>query len=144
MEDLPRSRRKRNPQVFLSTLGATLLITTLLLLSQVDHSEAAACKGCAPPCVCPGTKGEKGISGFPGERGFPGVPGLDGPEGALGAVGMVGSEGDYGDAGPKGQGRTAYFVWFSKLIFVMVLRVTEDYLAHPAGKEFLVWMVFLE
>uniref|UniRef100_A0A1I7XJ51 Col_cuticle_N domain-containing protein n=1 Tax=Heterorhabditis bacteriophora TaxID=37862 RepID=A0A1I7XJ51_HETBA len=63
---------------------------------------AAACKGCAPPCICPGTKGEKGVGGFMGEPGHPGAPGLDGPEGAIGAPGMIGSEGDFGDIGPRG------------------------------------------
>ncbi|EJW70544.1 hypothetical protein WUBG_18548 [Wuchereria bancrofti] len=64
--------------------------------------DAAACKGCVPPCICPGRKGERGIPGFQGERGHPGAPGQDGGEGQAGAGGMQGAEGDFGDPGMKG------------------------------------------
>ncbi|VDK30248.1 unnamed protein product [Gongylonema pulchrum] len=65
-------------------------------------ADAAACKGCSPPCICPGQKGERGVPGFQGERGHPGAPGQDGGEGPHGAPGMQGTEGDYGDPGLKG------------------------------------------
>ncbi|KAI6240218.1 hypothetical protein M3Y99_00479300 [Aphelenchoides fujianensis] len=79
-----------------------LVLLGLSAFNEQQRVEAAACKGCAPPCVCPGQKGERGVPGFAGPRGHPGLPGDDGPEGAFGAPGMVGSEGDFGDAGPKG------------------------------------------
>ncbi|VDM67913.1 unnamed protein product, partial [Strongylus vulgaris] len=40
-------------------------------LSGFVVEAAIACKGCAPPCICPGSKGEKGVQGFIGEIGHP-------------------------------------------------------------------------
>ncbi|PAV59274.1 hypothetical protein WR25_20473 [Diploscapter pachys] len=90
-----------------ATYYASIALAALCLLSfesaNLRFADAAvACKGCAPPCVCPGTKGERGGQGFPGEMGHPGAPGEDGPEGNPGAAGMTGAEGDFGDMGPKG------------------------------------------
>uniref|UniRef100_A0A0R3S7B3 Collagen IV NC1 domain-containing protein n=1 Tax=Elaeophora elaphi TaxID=1147741 RepID=A0A0R3S7B3_9BILA len=85
--------------LLLAAFSTERLILTGRLLAFVD---AAACKGCAPPCVCPGRKGERGVPGFQGERGHPGAPGQDGSEGQAGAPGMQGAEGDFGDSGAKG------------------------------------------
>jgi hypothetical protein len=38
-----------------------LLPIILIVLSTIEQQrvDAAACKGCTPPCICPGRKGEK-------------------------------------------------------------------------------------
>ncbi|VDO48390.1 unnamed protein product [Onchocerca flexuosa] len=85
--------------LLLALLSTERLIPSGRLSAFVD---AAACKGCVPPCICPGRKGERGLPGFQGERGHPGAPGEDGGEGQSGAPGMQGAEGDFGDPGMKG------------------------------------------
>ncbi|VDM23564.1 unnamed protein product [Wuchereria bancrofti] len=55
--------------------------------------DAAACKGCVPPCICPGRKGERGDRGLPGAPGHVGYPGLDGLPGMKGEMGIPGCNG---------------------------------------------------
>jgi hypothetical protein len=63
-----------------------LLIFIVFFDSHRFGVDGAACKGCTPPCICPGTKGETGLPGkffvlnnanhfclgFGGQRGHPG------------------------------------------------------------------------
>uniref|UniRef100_A0A0M3IX00 Collagen IV NC1 domain-containing protein n=2 Tax=Ascaris TaxID=6251 RepID=A0A0M3IX00_ASCLU len=56
-------------------LQVTILLVICEQISLRGFVDAAACKGCAPPCICPGQKGEKGVQGFQGPRGHPGPPG---------------------------------------------------------------------
>lgn len=36
-----------------------LILLLIVLLNQFQTGKSAACKGCSPPCICPGSKGEK-------------------------------------------------------------------------------------
>lgn len=42
-----------------AALALPLLLAVAFLDLQRFGVDGAACKGCAPPCICPGTKGEK-------------------------------------------------------------------------------------
>lgn len=33
----------------------------IVILNQIQIVKSAVCKGCSPPCICPGIKGEKVI-----------------------------------------------------------------------------------
>lgn len=35
------------------------ILFIIIIWHNFNPTNAAACKGCAPPCVCPGTKGER-------------------------------------------------------------------------------------
>lgn len=49
----------KNKKIQNFTTCSKIFILLIILLSHFQNAESAACKGCTPPCVCPGTKGEK-------------------------------------------------------------------------------------
>ncbi|XP_003368035.1 conserved hypothetical protein [Trichinella spiralis] len=111
----------------------TVVVSLLVFFNRRQFTNAYAppdCKGCAPPCICPGLKGERllpfskefepfaapslqlnrllgdvGFMGLPGHPGEPGDPGDEGPEGMQGQIGQQGEPGPVGLKGYRGAQR---------------------------------------